>query len=129
LREAEHRDAHPAGRRALEEARGEGVEVRHVVVDLALAVLARHPARPHAGGGASRARAVHVVARERLGRDDEPPAVVERLEVAEEARRELPLAVQHEPDVARAPVVGAERRVARRTRHDEVVLTHAATCR
>src|SRR5690606_7003076 len=76
----------------------DAVEVGAVVVDLAEALLARHPR-----GAYGVIRAVHaavvvlVVAVERLGHDDEPPGRGKRSHLPRELRRQLTVAVTADP--------------------------------
>ena len=118
LREPENRQRHalavhrPAGRVV------HRVEVADVVLDLAHAVLARHP---RSSNLADRAGPVHVEARQTLRRHDQAPPVVQRVEPRQEAAGELPIAVAHDPDLGGRLSVLAEHVVARRAWDRQVV--------
>ena len=79
--------------------RVERVEILDVVLDVAEPILARHPARADVRVRVRLARRLDVEARERLGRDDQRCGCGDRLEMADEAAGELPVAVTHEPEL------------------------------
>src|ERR1019366_5492072 len=93
----------------------DGIEVRDVVGDLRLAVFARHPARADLRVPVQARLPVAVVeARERLGRDDETRAIVDRVKALEERGGKLGVAVEHVPDLAHPGPFRAEHREPRR---------------
>lgn len=65
---------------------------------------------------------LEVEARQALRRDDQPRAVRKRREVTDEPRRQLAVAVQRDPDLARRRDLTAEGVVARGSRNADVVL-------
>jgi hypothetical protein len=65
---------------------------------------------------------LEVEARQGFRRDDEPRAVVQRLELGEERRGQLAVAVEDDPDFRRRPLALAEELVARGARDAQVAL-------
>src|SRR2546422_9681630 len=105
----------------------ERVQVAHVVVDLAQPVFARHPRGADLALAGRYRRVLQVEARQRLRRDEQPPAVRQRLEVPQEPARQLPVAVAHEPDLANRGARSAQRVVAGGARDAEAVFLHYVT--
>src|SRR3954471_16061474 len=85
---------------------GEDVEIAYVVANLRVAELARHPRGTNTWCflvAALRQR-IQVVAVQRLGRDDQPRAIIDRREVPDKSRGKLAKAVADEPELARKAV-------------------------
>jgi len=90
----------------------ERIEILDVVLDVAEPILARHPARADVCVRVRLAGRLDVEARERLGGYDQALGCGDRLEVANEAAGELPVAVTNEPELPHARMRLARREVA-----------------
>src|SRR5882724_8278221 len=96
-----------------------GIEVLHVVVDLAQSILTGHPARADAP---LRGTLAQIEAGQPLRRHEVAPPVVEHAQLLQETCGELAVPVTHEPDFARLPTT--EREVPRHARDCEAMLLH-----
>src|SRR5438876_2488523 len=106
-----------------EHLRVHGIEVPHVVLDLAEPILSRHPA---CADTPLRRTLAQIEPGQPLRRDEITMPIVEHAQLLQESRRELAVSVARKPDFPHLPRARTEGEVACRATHRKVMFLH--TC-
>src|SRR6266516_4179088 len=107
-----------------EHLRVHGIEVPHVVLDLVVPILSRHPACADAP---LRRTLAQIEPGQPLRRDEITTPIVEHAQLLQESRCELAVSVAREPDFPHLPRPRTQGEVACAASHSDVVLLHLPT--
>src|SRR6266581_3606215 len=107
-----------------EHLRVHGIEVPHVVLDLAEPILSRHPA---CADTPLRRTLAQIEPGQPLRRDEITMPIVEHAQLLQESRRDLAVSVTRKPGVPNPPRTVAQGEVACAASHSDVVLLHLPT--